>query len=204
MPDKELYINHVVSFANGKVSIDGTIAFEQLGDESIIQLMKRIFRETDKSYSKFHKMDRISKLAYVTSELLIKQTDLQNIDRNNVAMLFSNSSATIETDSKFQVSLNEIPSPALFVYTLPNIMVGEICIRNNFKGENLFFIEPTYNAELLVRNTQLLFTNSNTQLAVLAWVDFFSTDNYECYMALISTEKKGSLLSEENLNSHFK
>ena len=30
------------------------------------------------------------------------------------------------------------PSPALFVYTLPNIVTGEIAIRNKYYGETSF------------------------------------------------------------------
>lgn len=203
MHNEELHINHWVSLAKGKVVVDGQLAYEQSSEENCIQLLKRIFKDTDKSYSKFHKMDRICKVAYISSELLIQKSENIPLSPENVALVFSNSSATIETDKKFQESLSEIPSPSIFVYTLPNIMLGEICIRNKFKGENLFFVEPRLNTEILTQNTQMLFQHSNTKMAILAWVDFYSTESYECYMALISKEKKGAILTKENLNSHF-
>lgn len=204
MLNQELHINHSLVFREGKLSIDGQLTYQQESDESYVQMLKRIFRETDKSYSKFHKMDRISKLAFVSSELLLKQIDLSTYNTDNIALVFSNSSATIETDTKFQNSIKEIPSPALFVYTLPNIMVGEICIRNNFKGENLFFVEPKLNTELLSNNIHVLFQNSETELALVGWVDFYSTDKYSACMSLISKNKKGPILTKENLNSQFK
>lgn len=204
MHKENLYINHFLHFSGNKVIVDDNCVFELGEDENYVQLTKRIFNETDKSYSKYYKMDRISKLAFLSSELLLKQATLSAVNNEKVALVFSNSSATIETDTKFQNSIKEIPSPATFVYTLPNIMVGEICIRNNFKGENLFFIEPKFNANLIVDNVQLLFVNSDTELVLTGWVDFYSPENYSCYMTIISKEEKGLVLSEENLNSQFK
>src|SRR3712207_7060242 len=34
------------------------------------------------------------------------------------------------------------PSPSVFVYTLPNIVTGEIAIRNHYHGETHFFVIP--------------------------------------------------------------
>ena len=146
-------------------------------------------------------MDRISKLAFLSGELLMKNVSFEKYNPEDIAVIISNSSSTIETDKKFQASIAEIPSPAIFVYTLPNIMVGEICIRHNLKGENLFFIEPEFNANLLTEQTELLFANSKTELCIIGWVDFYSTDDYYCSLSLISRDNKGALLSEENLTN---
>ena len=138
--EENLYINRTLVFANGNVSIDGKKIFEQQDNENYVALSKRIFRLLEKPYPKFHKMDRISKLAFLSGELLMKNVSFEKYNPEDIAVIISNSSSTIETDKKFQASIAEIPSPAIFVYTLPNIMVGEICIRHNLKGENLFFI----------------------------------------------------------------
>jgi hypothetical protein len=201
---EKLYINHSLNIQQGKVLVDGDTLYEAQNGENIIALNKRIFRSLDNAYSKFHKMDRVSKLAYIASELLLSKTDLESLEKEQVATLFANSSATIETDVKFQKSIEGIPSPGLFVYTLPNIMVGEICIRFGFKGENLFFVEPEFHPQLFYTQLQLLFKNSDTQLCIIGWVDFYSTEKYNCYMAIVSKKETGSLLTEENLYSQFK
>ena len=54
--------------------------------------------------------------------------------------MICNADASLDTDIKYLATTKELPSPSVFVYTLPNIMIGEICIRNHFKGESFFFI----------------------------------------------------------------
>jgi hypothetical protein len=202
--EQNLHINHFVTFHNGIVKVDGEKVHEIKNDENFVQLGKRIFKSLENSYSKFHKMDRISKLAYLSCELLIQKVTINQYNPENVATVFSNSSSTIDTDTKFQNSIRNIPSPAIFVYTLPNIMVGEICIRFGFKGENVFFIEPEFNPSLLTVNIKNLFQNSSTELCIAGWVDYYGLENYNCFMAVISKDDSGSKLTPESLNSHFK
>lgn len=204
MSKADIYINHTLNFSQGKVMIDAETVFEQSAEENYVALTKRIFKSFPLAYPKFHKMDRISKLAFISGELLLNKAKLTIENPENVAVILSNSSATIETDTKFQKSISQIPSPAIFVYTLPNIMIGELCIRHGFKGESMFFVEPQFNANLLVDQTELLFSISDTEIGIIGWVDFYSTEKYNCYMSIVSKEKKGRFLSKENLISHFK
>ena len=202
--NNNLHINHVVSFTPERVSVDGAIVFEKEAGDNFVSLAKRVFLSLENSYAKYHKMDRISKLAFLSGELLFQKINLKDVNLRNIAVILSNSSATIETDTKFQKSISEIPSPAIFVYTLPNIMIGELCIRFGINGENLFFVEPKLNTNLLTEQARLLFDNSNTEICILGWVDYYTTENYVCYMASISREQIGSKLTQNNLNSYFK
>src|SRR5450432_825180 len=91
------------------------------------------------SYSKFYKMDRLSKLGFLASEMLLKDSPLlPRYAPDEVALVLSNASSSLDTDIRFAESIKTIPSPALFVYTLPNIVAGEICIRQGITGENAF------------------------------------------------------------------
>lgn len=100
------------------------------------------FRALDRPDIKFYKMDRLSKAAYIAAEKLLKGIKLPD-DRTKVAVVLYNRSASLDTDLKHQATLdnNEAASPAVFVYTLPNIMCGEICIRHKINGENTFFVQ---------------------------------------------------------------
>jgi hypothetical protein len=204
MADKKLTIKHSLTFNKGQLCVDGKILFKQEANENYIALTKRIFRSLKNPYPKFHKMDRISKLAYLCGEFVLNEINLDNYNQENIAVILSNSSSTIETDIKFQESIKAIPSPALFVYTLPNIMIGELCIRFGIKGENLFFIEPELNTKLLCHQTQMLFDNSESELAIIGWVDFYSVDKYTCLLALVSREELGTELTIDNLATKFK
>jgi 3-oxoacyl-(acyl-carrier-protein) synthase len=93
---------------------------------------------------KFFKMDNLAKLGYVTAaELFAKAgTGLQNLKPTEIGIILSNHSASLDTDLRHQQNTaNGEPSPAVFVYTLPNVAAGEICITHHIKGENTFFID---------------------------------------------------------------
>jgi hypothetical protein len=67
-------------------------------------------------------------------------------------IVLSNSNASLDADIKYYDSVANIPSPALFVYTLPNIVIGEISIKHSFKGENAFFIFDSFDARFYRHN----------------------------------------------------
>ena len=60
-------------------------------------------------------MDRISKLGILAADLLFQQ-DIQD---NNTALIFANSTSSLNTDKIHQNAINQIVSPSIFVYTLP-------------------------------------------------------------------------------------
>ena len=201
---KPLYINHTVVITSKGVYAQGKSVFVNSENEPFGAFGKKVYTFLNSSYPKYHKMDRISKLAFLSVEVLSKHFSLKGFNPDNTALVFANSSSTIETDNRFQESLTGIPSPSVFVYTLPNIMVGEICIRFGFKGENLFFVEPEINAEKMREQTELLFANSNSELCILGWVDFYSETNYRAIISAISYKEKGEKLTKEAIYSHFK
>lgn len=111
---------------------------------------------------KFYKMSDLCKAAYVATRELLSSRDLcAEYDSRRVAVVLSNSHSSLDADLAHQRIVEqhapEGASPAVFVYTLPNVAVGEICIKHKFRGENTFFIEPCdgtfadYYASMLVR-----------------------------------------------------
>ncbi len=89
-------------------------------------------------------MDDQCKLGYVAAEKLLQGIDLE-YDTTRTALVLTNHAASLNTDLKHQQLLNahEVASPAVFVYTLPNIVSGEICIRHHIQGENTFFVQDS-------------------------------------------------------------
>lgn len=108
-------------------------------------LLTLVYRKLELDYPKFFKMDRLAKTGFVASELVMQNSPAINeMERENTAVIFFNRLASLDTDRKFENTIadsgNCFPSPSLFVYTLPNIVTGEICIRNRFKGESSFYV----------------------------------------------------------------
>ena len=117
---------------------------------------------------------------------------------------FANSNSSLDNDLKYSDTLKDIPSPSVFVYTLPNIVIGEICIRNNFKGEHAFFIQESFNAGFIAQQVANLLDNNNLQACICGWVDVLE-QNYKATLFLIENKKeeKSLLFSAENMERIF-
>ena len=90
-----------------------------------------LYREFVGDYPKFFKMDSLCKLGFIGSELLLKGINAE--EKENAAIILFNRNGSLITDRNYQKTItddNYFPSPALFVYTLANIVTGEIAIRN--------------------------------------------------------------------------
>src|SRR5690554_7071776 len=132
-------------------------------------------------------MDNLSKLAFLASEFIFKEEDLDELE-NNIALVFSNNASSLDTDRKHQNSIQNteeyFPSPAVFVYTLPNICLGEISIRHKLYSENSFFIFARFNAEHLQLYANGLLRNGKADKVLSGWVNF-DKDTYEAFLYLV-------------------
>ena len=141
---------HIQSYCHirdQEISLNGTSIFKS-GETNFADFIKSAYKILDTHYPKFFKMDSLSKLAFMATEVL-----LTSETEKNMALVVSNRAASLETDRKHYNSLvgdNPYASPALFVYTLPNICLGEISIRHGLLSENSFFIFEDFNAEVKI------------------------------------------------------
>ena len=132
-------IAHEIEITTTSVLLDGkAIAVEQTGEKMLVELYRRYVGD----YPKFFKMDTLSRLGFIAAELLLKQSAVSN-QQSVDAVILANRSASIKNDTDYLATItdgNYYPSPALFVYTLPNIVTGEIAIRHHIQGETAFYI----------------------------------------------------------------
>lgn len=134
---------------NDTVSVDGKPVLKTVEQPGTSKQFKEIFQSLGIEYPKFYKMDMLSKLAFLAFEILTKDTGTK-ITETNTGILLANRHSTLDTDRKFQQTIkpeNHFPNPSLFVYTLPNVMIGEISIRKNIKGETLFISTDGFSAD---------------------------------------------------------
>lgn len=121
-------------------------------------------------YPKFHKMDPLSKLGWLATEVLLKDNPLQAAPER-VGLVLANKSASLDTDLRYFDTVKDIASPALFVYTLPNIVMGEISIRHGFKGENAFFTADTFDPAFIAAYIQQLYAEDAISACICGWVE---------------------------------
>lgn len=173
--------------------------------DSIHSFLVSIYQQLKIDYPKFYKMDTLSKLGFLASEVLLRDENIQEFRQNQTGIVLTNTNSSLDTDEKYFQSIKEIASPALFVYTLPNIVMGEISIRNKFKGENSFFVFKEFNAKFLEQYVGEFFNNNIVQLCICGWVDVLA-ENYKAVLFLVAknTQKQRLLFTEDNMNAIFK
>jgi hypothetical protein len=165
--------------------MNGNVIFESQS-ENFNDFSKEAYRHLEIGYPKFFKMDQLSKLAFLGAELLLKAEM-----GSETALLFANASSSLDTDVKYQESIADkdayFPSPAVFVYTLPNICLGEISIRHQLKTENSFFIFDAFNPEFMARYAGLLIETGRAQKVLCGWTEYFG-ENYKAFLYLVGNE----------------
>lgn len=108
-------------------------------------MLTALYRKYVNDYPRFFKMDGLSKLGFIASELLLQSTGEERfVDRDDRAVVLGSFTGSRATDEHYQHTIsdknNYYPSPSLFVRTLPNIVVSEIAIRNHYHGETMFYL----------------------------------------------------------------
>lgn len=153
------------------------------------RLLHSVYKDNIGNYPKFHKMDPLCKLGFVASELLLDAEGCRDKEwgESRGVVLF-NSSSSLADDSNYQKTIegeDAFPSPSLFVYTLPNVVTGEICIRNHYYGESNFIVLPHFDAMRMAQVIAAAFRDSSTTSLLTGWVDCRSEEEYEALMLTV-------------------
>lgn len=137
---------------------------------------QEIYEGLDFQYPKFFKMDPPSQWAWLCAEWLLSGPPPSlkaAVSPDRVAMIFGTASGCLEADIAFYQSMETLPRPALFVYTLPNIMMGELSIRHGFKGEQLCLVEEELPLPLVRQYAEDLLFHRGMEACLLGWVEVF-------------------------------
>ncbi|MBQ2077249.1 MAG: hypothetical protein II471_07025 [Bacteroidales bacterium] len=176
-----MMIQHRVYISTDKVIVDGK-ALELTEKGSA--LLTQIYRSHIGDYPKFFKMDTLCKLGFVASELLLNSEGNRNFEpREDRAVILFNRNASLQADTNYQSTIqdseNFFPSPAAFVYTLPNIVTGEIAIRNKYYGETSFIVIEENDEKLMEQNLSVAFQDTDTQSIIGGWLDCTDEEHFE-------------------------
>jgi hypothetical protein len=159
-----------VRITGGKAIHNGSqVAEFEAGDPA------QLYRLLNSSYPKFFKMDSLCKWAWLGAEVLLQSGAsgwiYDGLDKRNIAVVLTTTDGCLEVDKRYAETLLTVPSPALFVYTLPNIMLGEICIRHGFTGEQLCSVADDFDAEELLFQVKDLLLNRGATHCLFGKVD---------------------------------
>ena len=168
-----------------------------------------IYKQEIGNYPKFHKMDILSRLAFVAAEKTLSDSKTlsnsplkgENTGEDSLPLregwggslevwrgsviLFGHSSSIV-ADKQYLSTISDagnfFPSPSLFTYSLPNIAASEIAIRHHLHGETCFYILPEKDEALMQEIVDATHSATGAQTAIFGWIDAESETQYECEM----------------------
>lgn len=180
-------MQHEVYITPEMVMVDGKALNHK---EKGFALLTELYRAYIGDYPKFFKMDTLCKLGLVASELLLQAEGALRFEpREDRAVVFFNRNGSLQADTAYQATIqdpeNFFPSPAAFVYTLPNIVTGEIAIRNKYFGETSFIVMDEKNEKIMARELQNAFQDPMTKSILGGWLDCIDENHFEAKLSLI-------------------
>ena len=160
-----------ITIRPGVVERDGTVIFNS-SETDFAPFIREAYKNLGDNNMKFYKMDDLCKLGYVAAGYLLKETDYQP---EEIGIILANASSSLDTDCKHQTLISKegdkAASPAVFVYTLPNVVLGEICIRHKIKGENTFFVCPHYEPDSLEDYARIVMAKGKLRTCIIGWCE---------------------------------
>lgn len=185
--NREFTTTHTIRITPEEVILDQRKLWErkeELGKQEGQEhhsLLTSLYKQMIGNYPKFYKMDGLSRLGFVASEILLN-AEKGETDKER-AIIFFNHSSSIASDRNYKESINDkdnyFPSPSIFVYTLPNIVTGEIAIRNHFHGETSFFILPDKDERLMEEILQASCRDAQSKSFLTGWIDYEDERHFE-------------------------
>lgn len=190
----ELRKPHSVHITPDGAWVDGE-AFPVNAGQERNSLLTAAYKQMGGDYPKYYKMDGLCRLGFIASELLLRAEQTGGtlpggLDRSRAVVLF-NRSSSVASDKRYLSSIadkdNYFPSPSVFVYTLPNIVAGEIAIRNGYHGETSFYILPEKDEQQMETLMRTAFMDRQTTSLLAGWIDYedcghFEADLYTVYI----------------------
>jgi len=198
------YINGFCSISEGMVRQDGQTVFAN-PNAPLPEFLTSVYQSLNLSYPKFYKMDNLSKLGWLAAEILLNGARFnEKYAPEQVGLVLANKNSSLDNDLKFHHSDISVRSPSVFVYTLPNIVMGEICIRHNFKGEQSFFIQDEFDAGFLYKQVSYLLNQDILRACICGWVDVLGEEyGVTLYLIEKNTNDKSVVFSSQSLNNNF-
>jgi len=203
-----LQVSKYCFIADGEIRMDGKVIFSDKGRENFKEFSIEAYKQNYITYPKFFKMDKLSKLGFLASELMLREETERDIPKPEMGVVLMNSSSSLDTDMAYQQTIipgeNYFPSPSVFVYTLPNIAIGEICIRNKIQGENTFLISENFDAKMLHDTISHLFATTSTKKCLTGWLEL-KNESYFAFLMLVEAQKEADkIIFETNtINNLF-
>lgn len=174
-----------------------TVCEEIEGTEVLItpqenQTLTQLYKDRVGDYPKFYKMDPLCKLGFLAAEeafgKLTETIREEGRANEDVAIVLCSRCGSLADDLAYFETISDVenyyPSPAVFVYTLSNIVTGEIAIRNHCYGETSCYIFDEKDPEAIRKVIDSAFADSRINMVLGGWVDYEDAQHFEADIRL--------------------
>ena len=151
-------------------------------------LLTEIFKESLADGSRFFKMDLFSRLAYVAVGLLAKDAPGEYVPEETGLLIFTlNGSVLADRKhlSTFSKPDEYYPSPAIFINTLPNVVLGEMAVTHRIKGETTLVMLPGRDEETMDSILDATLAATRPSVLITGWVDCESENTFQAKLKLL-------------------
>lgn len=173
-----------VSITPQKIMENGRCSALTISDEGGLTAL---YKSLAVDYPKFYKMDMLCRLGFLATEILLKDKALEE---NTTIILFNRSSSEV-SDKKYIATISDekayYPSPSVFVYTLPNIVLGEIALRHGLHGETSFYVLPGREEETMSQ----IIASAQADTLITGWLDCEDDRHFEADLSLLTLKQQG-------------
>lgn len=166
-----------------------------------------LYRSKGIDYPKFFKMDALCKAGFLLAEDIVRGCGNSPLAPDDTSVVVFTASGTYLTDVAFENTISDpdncFPSPSVFVYSLPNIVAGEIAIRHGFTNETAVYLSSNFSPsqiEDIVSDTLTVASN-----VLVAWIEVTGS-HPSAIMFLVSRNGNADMpdFNAENLEDIYK
>ncbi len=193
-------ISAYVLLRDNRIALNGEVLFEK-PNVSAADFLQSAYEYFEMIYPKFFKMDMLCQTGFIATELVMRKKQPQWTPEET-GIVISNANSSLDTDLRYEASLKTNPSPALFVYTLPNILIGELSIRHRIKGESACFVFDIFDATFQAGYVNTLFETGKIKSCISGWADYYN-GKAEAFFYLAETGQHPLKHDSTTLNKLF-
>lgn len=165
-----------VTIKESNVVLNDQLLFSST-ETSFAAFIREAYKILGEGNMKFYKMDDLCKLGYIACHHLLNGLSYLPTE---AGIVLANSSSSLHSDLKHQELIDQggdsAASPAVFVYTLPNVVAGEICIRYKIQGENTFFVKEECDWHELEAYARIAMQRERLKLCIVGWCELVNDE----------------------------
>lgn len=158
---------------NDAFRANGITLVQRAESESAINVHEHLnsfFKAAGFSYSKFFKMDPLCKAGCLCLMPFVNYMHTHARAADGGFLLFTNSGCLMADEDHLRLMQQKAPSPAVFVYTLPNIILGEWSILSGWKGFGQCYVLADFNAAYISQRIKAFEEDFPQTPVVAAWL----------------------------------